>query len=243
MTKYNDYDIRMKSYEAPFSQVLPPRGYVVIRIDGKAFHTWTKICGFERPYDPKLRLAMCRTASRVMREMDNAVIAYVQSDEVSFLIPQFGKNVSPWLGGKVQKLASVSASLFTANFVSDCIKNDWFVATFDARAFFIAEPIEVFNYFNWRYGDCVRNCVQMYGQNAFSHKELQGKSNIEVKEMLEGKGFSWETLPSEPRFGTLITREDGALGSFDYMEFHKKIKELIPIPEYLQYVETEASPV
>ena len=40
---------RMKSYEDCYRIKLPKRSYVMIRVDGKAFHTYTK--GLNRPFD------------------------------------------------------------------------------------------------------------------------------------------------------------------------------------------------
>lgn len=40
---------RMKRYENSYRFYLPNRTYTIIRVDGKAFHTYTK--GLNRPYD------------------------------------------------------------------------------------------------------------------------------------------------------------------------------------------------
>ena len=43
----------------------------------------------------------------------------------------------------------------------------------------------------------MRNSVQAVGQANFSHKELQGKSCANIKEMLKEKGVDWDRLPLE----------------------------------------------
>ena len=71
------YEVRTKSY-------LPRRTYTVIRLDGKAFHTFTK--GFERPYDMNLINAMDYTTKMLCENIQGARVAYTQSDEISILL-------------------------------------------------------------------------------------------------------------------------------------------------------------
>lgn len=47
--KYTDFDKRMKEYEAVSKTRLTKRMPVIIRVDGRAFHTFTR--GFNKPYD------------------------------------------------------------------------------------------------------------------------------------------------------------------------------------------------
>lgn len=47
---------RMKKYEAVSKGTLMTRMPVILRIDGKAFHTYTR--GFRRPFDSILMVAM-----------------------------------------------------------------------------------------------------------------------------------------------------------------------------------------
>ena len=74
---------------------------------------------------------------------------------------------------------------------------------FDSRAFNI--PVdEVVNYFIWRQNDCVRNSVSGLAQAHFSPKELNGKSQSDMHEMLHSIGMNWADLPSKWKNGQVI---------------------------------------
>ena len=60
---------------------------------------------------------------------------------------------------------------------------------FDARAFNIPMD-EVKNYFIWRQQDWIRNSVQMLAQAHFSHKELHGKNQSDMHDMLNEKDIN-----------------------------------------------------
>ena len=112
----DDLGRRMKQdYEDALRLQVPRRSYVVIRIDGRGFHTFTK--HLERPYSRLLADALDQAALSLCQEMIGCRFAYGQSDEYSFLLSDFEKDNAPlWFDGNVQKIVSVSASLFTAYF-------------------------------------------------------------------------------------------------------------------------------
>ena len=121
--KKSDIGTRMKGYEAVTKYVLPRRGYTMIRIDGKAFHTYTK--GFKRPFDQGLIDDMDTTAMFLCKEIQGAVAAFVQSDEISILVCDFEKlETSAWFDNSIQKMCSVSASMATAKFNQHNQKNN-----------------------------------------------------------------------------------------------------------------------
>ena len=107
---------RMKEqYENRSRTLLPRRTYTIIRIDGKAFHTYTR--GLKRPFDSDLMLDMDTTAAYLCKNIMGAKMAYVQSDEISLVLTDFDNIGSQaWFDNNVQKMASVSASMATASF-------------------------------------------------------------------------------------------------------------------------------
>ncbi len=219
-------DDRMKRYELSFSQHLIHRCPAICRLDGRAFHTFTK--PFERPYDSVFRALMVKTARHLCEKISTARFAYGQSDEISILLIDYTRfETDQFFDGKVQKLASVIASEATVAFnealwkVVNCpipafadlakpLEKSLFKATFDARVFSVPER-DAGNYFIWRQQDAIRNSVQSLGQAHFSHKELQGKSNDDVKAMLVDKPrstdepwISWESQADEFKYGFTI---------------------------------------
>lgn len=107
---------RMKGfYENVTKYFLPRRTYTIIRIDGKAFHSYTKGC--VRPFDEALVNDMDETAKYLCENVQGCKLAFVQSDEISLVLTDFDKlNTSSFFGGSVQKIASVTASMATAKF-------------------------------------------------------------------------------------------------------------------------------
>jgi tRNA(His) guanylyltransferase len=196
---------RMKGfYESRTKQFLPRRTYTIIRIDGKAFHTYTK--GLDKPFDRILMQDMDATAKYLCQNIQGAVLAYVQSDEISILVTDFENlNTDAWFDGNIQKITSVSASLATAKFNQLRAGK---LAHFDSRVFTIPTKTEVANYFVWRQRDCVRNSISSVAQSLFSHKELNGKSTNEMQDMcFTLKGINWNDFTVKEKRGRLIIKE------------------------------------
>ena len=106
---------RMKGYENAFRHYLPRRMPVIIRIDGKAFHTYTK--GFYKPFDSILMKTMQETAYELCKKIEGVKLAYVQSDEISLLLTNDDTlETEPWFGNNLQKLCSIAASIATLAF-------------------------------------------------------------------------------------------------------------------------------
>ena len=179
---------RMKRYESAFSYTFSPRQPLIIRADGKSFHSLLADLKKElkTPFSFKVGIAMDTAAVSMLMTIQNARFAYVQSDEISVLVLDYNTFATqPWFGGNVQKIASVSASAATAGFNSASLLTGglWQPAMFDARAFILPER-EVVNYFVYRQQDATRNAIQMVGQHYFSHNQLLNKSCDEIQEML-----------------------------------------------------------
>lgn len=105
-----------KALEQEYDEKIPPTGYVIIRIDGRAFHTLTK--DMDKPFDSMFVEAMDRAALTALNEMD-AVLAYVQSDEITVVISPCGRRQDSLpFNGRVEKLTTLAASAATTGFVS-----------------------------------------------------------------------------------------------------------------------------
>lgn len=193
---------RMKTYEAVTRLMLPRRTYSVVRVDGRCFTSYLR--GAEKPFDFEFMLDMDATAAALCKEISGTVFAYAQSDEISLLVTDFGSvHSEPWFGGGVQKMASVAASVATAELGG--IRHGG--PLFDARVFTIPEPVEVANYFVWRQRDCVRNSVSMAAQAHFPHKRLHGLNGGQMQELLwSEKQVNWNGYPDGAKRGRVCTR-------------------------------------
>ena len=209
---------RIKGYEKINKNYLIPKIPTIIRLDGKAFHTFTK--GFEKPFDVDLINTMNETAKVLCQNIMGAKIAYVQSDEISLFLSDYDNiHTQPWFGGNIQKIVSVSASIATVAFNNALIKNlnnsgknelvkeKSFKAMFDSRVFQLPKD-EVVNYFIWRQNDCVRNSINSVAQKFFSHRELHNKNCNEMQEMLFSKhGINWNNLDIDRKRGRVIRKK------------------------------------
>ncbi len=198
----SDLGDRMKAYESCAQVMLPRRMPLIIRVDGRAFHTFTR--HLRRPFDPNLMDAMVRAAVAVAEDVQGFELGYVQSDEASFFLQDYALvDTEPWFGKDLQKIVSLSASIMSIAF-SRAFGAD---AHFDSRAFVLPEA-EVANYFLWRAKDWERNSLSMLAQAHFSAKQLHGKKRADMHEMLHGIGVNWTTdLSERERNGTFLVKD------------------------------------
>ena len=204
---------RMKeNYENRSKTKLLRRTPVVIRLDGRAFHTFTK--GFDRPFDQTLIKAMQMTTKDLVKNIQGCKLGYTQSDEISLLLTDYDKlDTQAWFDYNLQKIISISSSMATLYFNRnlralgvDESKLD--LAMFDSRAFNIPKE-EVCNYFIWRQQDCSKNSITMLAQSKFSHKELQGKNGSVKQDMLIEKfGINWNDCSVPEKRGTCVKNGD-----------------------------------
>lgn len=217
---------RMKEfYEGVPKTRLVRRMPVAIRIDGKAFHTFTR--GFQKPFDEILVKSMQDTMKYLCENIQGCVLGYTQSDEITLILVDYQNlNSCAWFDYEVQKMCSISASMATMAFNKFFTKNvNYFEMThehddtineycttlvnaaekgamFDARCFNIPKE-EICNLIYWRQLDATRNSIQMVGQANFSHKELQNKSCNTIQEMLFAeKGINWNDYPTYLKRGS-----------------------------------------
>lgn len=243
--KYDERGSRMKEYEADTALVLPPRTNTIIRVDGKAFHTFTR--GLDRPFDERLIGAMDETARWMCRSMSGAVCAYVQSDEISVILADYAnENTQPWLGGVVQKIASISASMATAEFNRLFVHhNEMTRAMFDGRVFSIDALSEVNEYLLWRQIDAKRNAVSSVATHVFGHKAIVGKNTKERTQMLKDNGVMLKDFPAGNIFGRFIfpeievadvvyrRRDRDELELMENVE--RKVWKVVPAPDFRNY--------
>ena len=216
---------RMKGYENVFRNYLPKRSYVIIRLDGKSFHSFTK--GLNKPFDDDLIEDMNETTKYLCANIQGAKLGYVQSDEISLILTDFETfDTQSWFESNIQKMCSISASLATAKFnelrmrrnlklMEDTRKPDEVyidfskikLAQFDSRVFLVPNRSEAMNYLLWRENDCVRNSISMVAQSLYPHKELHGKNTDQMQEMIFQKSNNWNDLDAGKKRGRLFAKQ------------------------------------
>ena len=240
----DDLGVRMKTYYEQIPKTkLMRRTPVALRIDGKAFHTFTR--GFQKPFDEVLIRSMQETMKYLCENIQGCVLGYTQSDEITLILVDYKKlTSSAWFDYEVQKMCSIASSMatmafnkFFANNVGDYCTYNYEKedntheqyehilslavdkgAMFDCRCFNIPKE-EVTNLIYWRQLDASRNSIQMVGQANFSHKELQNKSCNDIQDMLMiQKGINWNDLPVYQKRGSCCVRNKIVVKSDGIME-------------------------
>lgn len=210
---------RMKRYESVSQSHLMKRTPVIIRLDGKAFHTFTKSIksNGDLPFNRRLHDAMLFTSHALLENIQGAVLAYTQSDEISILLQDWETlETQAWYDYNVQKLTSVSASIAATAFNhfyfyldprgEHCSTLPFAkLAQFDSRAYNVPKE-EVVNYYIWRQQDAIRNSIQMTGHHKFSTNTMHGKANKQVLEMLKNTGVDWDTVDTWMKHGSCVYR-------------------------------------
>ena len=257
---------RMKLYyeQVPQTKLLR-RTPVAIRVDGKAFHTFTK--GFQKPFDDILIKSMQETTKYLCENIQGCVLGYTQSDEITLILIDYQNlNTSAWFGYEVQKMCSIAASMATMAFnkafsynIDEYYRKHFYNgsefdrtywerlvaaaqkgALFDARCFNIPKE-EVANLIYWRQLDATRNSIQMAGQAYFSHSELQNKSCNNIQDMLMlQKNINWNDYPIYKKRGTCVIKQKKSIQN-DFNEYRTEwvIDTDIPIfkGEHREYIE------
>lgn len=230
---------RMKRYEQPTDLYLVKRMPAIIRIDGKAFHIFTR--GFSPQYDKFFRRMMEETTLKLCKNIQCARLGYSQSDEISILLIDYNKfNTDQFFDGRIQKIVSIAASMTTTYFnqiIDNIIKEErsnWnriseflidkiHKAMFDVRVFNIPRE-DVENYFIWRQQDAVRNSILSLGYKYFSHKDLLNLSCDQVQEKLfSEKEINWNNCSIKLKHGFAVAKHSiGWKIDLDIPEFSKE---------------------
>lgn len=233
---------RMKNnYENVNRFYLTRRMPVIIRVDMRAGHTFTK--GMNKPFDDVFVKTMQETMEYLCENIQGCVLGYTQSDEISLVLVDYAElTTDAWFGNNLQKMCSVSASMATLAFNKAFTRNiskqskrlytehleekdASYIETleiamnkgamFDSRVFTIPKE-EVCNYMLWRQQDATRNSILSVGQANFSHKDLHGKSCNNIQDMLmTQKGINWNDYATTLKRGSCCIKVDDGLTKYD----------------------------
>lgn len=221
----------IKGYEANYNFTLPKRCPLIIRLDIRAGHNFTR--GFDKPYDQIFIKSMYKTMHYLCKSIPGCQFGYVESDEISLLVYETNPEAEPWFANRVQKFCSISAAMATLQFnrvfkqqvdyFDNLLENGGSThdfdllnkykaalekdAMFDSRVFVIPESV-INPYFIWRQNDCTRNSILGLAQKYMSHKEMQGLKCNELQNILLTKyDVNWNNFTTVEKRGTCAYRE------------------------------------
>lgn len=212
---------RMKMYESVSDYRLIKRMPVIVRLDGKAFHTFTR--GFDKPFDMIFVQAMQDTMKQMCENVQGCVFGYVQSDEISLVLCDYlTYETEAWFDYRIEKMCSVGASMASRFFnkafkertaeeypfvVDEKYSKKFDKADFDCRVFNVPKE-DVVNAILWRQRDCEKNSVLTLAQSSYSQKEIQGINTKDLQDkMFEEKGVNWNELPTVLKRGTACVKK------------------------------------
>lgn len=224
--KYKDaFGDRMKAYEAVSDTKLVKRCPVILRIDGRAFHTFTR--GFNKPFDDIFAKTMQMATKALCENIQGCVLGYVQSDEISLVLCDYQTlDTCAWFDYRLEKICSLSAAMATRFFNRYFIENveqakllsmddkeyqkykrKYWTADFDSRAFNVPKD-DVCNAILWRQRDAEKNSVSSLAQSLYSQKEINGISSKKLQDkMFTEKGVNWNDVPTMYKRGSACVKD------------------------------------
>jgi tRNA(His) 5'-end guanylyltransferase len=219
----NSLKTRMNDLRAQTDSIkLDPDQYVLIMCDGHCFSKEIKN-KFKLPFDDTFIRYMNNAAIEAAKKIQGFVLAYTQSDEISFLLHR--REGSPFSNYRLNKMVSLVASWVSTAFMAQIYKD---IAktpassediaemidrveplVFDGRAFNLPTDNDAFAWFLWRQNDCVRNSKQQAAQTYFSHSRLKKlNTDQQIELLLKEKGIDWNDYEDGKKYGRLIYKEN-----------------------------------
>lgn len=203
----NAYEKKMRAMEYFHNLRLLPGAWVVIRVDGRGFSSFTE-SRFDKPFDLKFHELMVQT-TKVLLEQLQGIYAYTESDEISVLCPpEWDFFDRSW-----EKIVSISASIASSTFTHACQS----VVNFDSRIWLGVDKAQVIDYFRWRQADatrCALNgwCYWTLRKASYSVRQatamLEGRSVGFKNELLFQHGINFNDLPTWQRRGVGLYWEE-----------------------------------
>lgn len=229
---------RMEELRSKYDIVLPKKRYVMAMIDGRSFSSLIKK-KFKLPFDDYFIELMNETAKYVCENVSGCKFAYVQSDEITFVLTDFeDETTEPFFGNRLCKLQSIIPSMASAKFnrmlfeniiTSPCDPISMFdmladtpLVTFDCKVWSVDNFNDVMAYYIWRQNDCVRNSILQTAQTFFSKKEvLNIKCEGLIDKLKEEKNIDWNDFDDGVKYGRFIYK----VKKYKYVEaLHKEVE-------------------
>lgn len=207
----------VRSYE--LEDRILPQTYIVVRIDGRKFHQFSKYYDFAKPNDITALTVMNKAAQGVMRDVQDIMLAYGDSDEYSFAFLRD----TQLFERRSAKLVSTVVSTFTAHYIFNWMQllpnnkplDGAHLPSFDGRAVTYPNLPTLRDYFAWRQVDCHIN--NLYNTTFWAlvlkggvtpdeaETQLQGTVAADKNEILFSKfGINYNNEPEMFKKGSVI---------------------------------------
>lgn len=208
----------MKEYEVYSSLKVPKNSKIIIRLDGRSFHTLARDLELVKPYDENFYRVISEVCNDLFNEF-SPLFAYTFSDEISLLLD----NVP--FDGRIEKIDSVIASFAASSFVIHYNTQFKKPPAFDSRIIPINDS-DILHYFKWRQDESWRNCVNSHGisylkskySNSQANDKINGMSLSDVHELLFQNGINLNDVETYKKRGIGIYRKNKKVVGFNKKE-------------------------
>ena len=208
----------MKEFEVYSSLRVPKNSKIIMRLDGRSFHSLARDLKLVKPYDENFYKVISEVCKDLFEEF-SPIFVYTFSDEISLLFDKVP------FDGRVEKLNSVVASFTASSFVMHYGVQFKKPPAFDSRIIPVTDG-DIYNYFKWRQDECWRNCVNSHGisylkssySNSEANDKIKGMNLSDVQELLFENGININHVETYKKRGIGIYRKNKKVVGFNKKE-------------------------
>ena len=208
----------MKEFEVYSSLKVPKNSKIVMRLDGRSFHSLDRDLKLEKPYDENFYRVISQVCRDLFEEF-SPIFIYTFSDEISLLFDRVP------FDGRIEKLNSVIAGFTSSSFVMHYGVDFKKPLSFDSRIIPISDE-DILDYFKWRQDESWRNCVNSHGisylKSKYSNNEandrIKGMGISDVHELLFQNGINLNDVETYKKRGIGIYRQNKKIVGFNKKE-------------------------
>ena len=213
----------MKEYEIFSDLRVPVNSKIIVRLDGRSFHSFARKMNLTKPYDDNFYKVMVEVSKELFKEFSPLFI-YTFSDEISILLDKIPFN------GRVEKINSIMASFTSSSFSINYNEEFPKAIAFDSRIIPINDN-EIYDYFKWRQDEAWRNCVNGYGvhflKSKYSSKTANEKINgldlSDIHELLFKDGINLNDVEIWKKRGIGLYRKNKEIKGYNKKEKKEQI--------------------
>ena len=229
----------MKDYEIYSTMKVPKNSNIIIRLDGRKFHSLARALKLEKPYDDNFYKVITNVCLDIFNQFAPKFI-YTFSDEISILLDEIP------FSGRVEKINSVFSSVASSSFtyyllhdysnefdlknLSDNERNIVFPLSFDSRII----PIDyssISDYFKWRQDECWRNCINGYGIWALkkeydseeANERINGLKSSDIHDLLFERGINLNDVDTWKKRGIGVYKRSWEIEGFNPVKQEKTV--------------------
>ena len=213
----------MKEYEIYSDLRVPVNSKIIIRLDGRSFHSFAQKMELAKPYDDSFYKVMVEVCKDLFEEF-SPIFIYTFSDEISMLLENIPFN------GRIEKINSVVASFTSSSFALNYNREFPKPVAFDSRIIPVND-CDIYDYFKWRQDEAWRNCVNGYGIHFLKSKYSSSKANekinglnlSDIHELLFQNGINLNDVEAWKKRGIGIYRKNKEVVGFNKKESKEQV--------------------